>query len=48
MVKQSNKTHNERLVEIEEEMLYLVEVLNSIWFLEKRLEEVAKKGDGLG
>ena len=43
VVKQSSKTHNERLVKLEEQMLYLVEVPNSIRFLEKRFEEVAKK-----
>ena len=42
MAKQSSRTHIEQLVGI-----YLVEVPNSIRFLEKRLEDVAKKTDGI-
>lgn len=37
------KTHNEWLVEIEEQMLYLVEVPNSNSSLETRLNEISKK-----
>ena len=44
-VVKSSKTHNEWLIGLEEQMLYLVEVPNFIRFLEKRLEEVAKKVD---
>ena len=47
VAKQSSKTHNERLVGIEEQVLYLVEVPNSIWFLEQRLEDIAKKANGI-
>ena len=47
VAKQSSKTHNERLMRIEEQMLYLVEVPDSIRFLEQRLEDIAKKVDGI-
>ena len=47
VAKQSSKTHDERLVGIEEQMLYLVEVPDSIRFLEQRLEDIAKKADGI-
>ncbi|KAA0050282.1 uncharacterized protein E5676_scaffold3369G00010 [Cucumis melo var. makuwa] len=42
---QSGKTQKDRLVELEEQMLYLTEVLDSIRFLESRLEEIAEKTD---
>ena len=45
--KQMGKTHNERLVEIKEQMLYLVEVLDSINLLETRLNEISKKVDAI-
>ena len=45
--KQMEKTHNERLVQIEEHMLYLVEVPNSISSLETRLNEILKKIDAI-
>ncbi|TYK28632.1 uncharacterized protein E5676_scaffold2030G00580 [Cucumis melo var. makuwa] len=41
----SGKAQRDRLVELEEQMLYLVEVPNSIRFLESRLEEIAEKAD---
>ena len=37
------KTHEERLVGIEEQMLHLMEVPDSIRFIEEWLEEVAKR-----
>ena len=45
--KQMGKTHNERLVEIKEQMLYLVEVPDSINLLETRLNEISKKVDAI-
>ena len=45
--KQMGKTHNERLMEIEEQMLYLVEVPDSISSLETRLDEISKKVDAI-
>ncbi|KAA0025805.1 senescence-specific cysteine protease sag39 [Cucumis melo var. makuwa] len=39
----SSKAQRDRLVELEEQMLYLVEVPDSIRFLESRLEEIAEK-----
>ena len=42
---QSGKTQKDRLVELEEQMLYLTEVLDSIRFLKSRLEEIAEKTD---
>ena len=47
VAKQSSKTHDERLVGIEEQMLYLVEVPDSIRFLEQRLEDIAMKANGI-
>ena len=47
VVKQSSKTHNERLVGLKEQMLYLVGVLDSISLFEKRLEEIFKKVNGI-
>ncbi|KAA0055118.1 senescence-specific cysteine protease sag39 [Cucumis melo var. makuwa] len=41
----SSKAQRDRLVELEEQMLYLVEVSDSIRFLESRLEENAEKTD---
>ncbi|KAA0055407.1 uncharacterized protein E5676_scaffold1428G00300 [Cucumis melo var. makuwa] len=41
----SGKAQRDRLVELEEQMLYLVEVPDSIRFLESRLEEIAEKND---
>ncbi|TYK04995.1 senescence-specific cysteine protease sag39 [Cucumis melo var. makuwa] len=41
----SGKIQRDRLVELEEQMLYLVEVSDSIRFLESRLEEIAEKID---
>ncbi|TYK16922.1 uncharacterized protein E5676_scaffold130G00580 [Cucumis melo var. makuwa] len=41
----SGKAQRDRLVELEEQMLYLVEVPDSIHFLESRLEEIAEKTD---
>ncbi|KAA0066437.1 uncharacterized protein E6C27_scaffold21G005300 [Cucumis melo var. makuwa] len=39
----SSKAQRDRLVELEEQMLYLVEVPDSIRFLESRLVEIAEK-----
>ncbi|KAA0057354.1 uncharacterized protein E5676_scaffold216G00090 [Cucumis melo var. makuwa] len=39
----SGKSQRDRLVEIEEQMLYLVEVPDSIRYLESRLDEVSEK-----
>ncbi|KAA0056664.1 senescence-specific cysteine protease sag39 [Cucumis melo var. makuwa] len=39
------KVQRDRLIELEEQMLYLAEVPNSIRFLEFRLEEIAEKID---
>ncbi|KAA0040334.1 uncharacterized protein E5676_scaffold142G004340 [Cucumis melo var. makuwa] len=39
----SNKAQKDRLVELEEQMLYLVEVPDSIRYLESRLDEISKK-----
>ena len=47
VAKQSSKTHNERLMGIEEQMLYLVEVPDSIQFLEQQLKDIAKNVDGI-
>ncbi|XP_031745591.1 uncharacterized protein LOC116406038 isoform X1 [Cucumis sativus] len=44
-VKRTGKTHEERLVVIEEQMLHLKEVSDSIRFMEERLEKVAKRVD---
>ncbi|KAA0057277.1 polyprotein [Cucumis melo var. makuwa] len=41
----SGKAQRDRLVELEEQMLYLAEVLDSIRFLESRLEEITEKTD---
>ncbi|KAA0043298.1 uncharacterized protein E5676_scaffold129G00780 [Cucumis melo var. makuwa] len=41
----SGKTQKDRLVELEEQMLYLVEVPDSIRFLESRLKEISEKAD---
>ncbi|KAA0046219.1 uncharacterized protein E6C27_scaffold284G00070 [Cucumis melo var. makuwa] len=41
----SGKAQRDRLVELEEQMLYLVKVPDSIRFLESRLEEIAEKTD---
>ncbi|KAA0044660.1 reverse transcriptase [Cucumis melo var. makuwa] len=41
----SGKAQRDRLVELKEQMLYLVEVPDSIRFLESRLEEIAEKTD---
>ena len=45
--KRASKTHEERLVGIEVQMLHLMEVPDSIRFLEQRLEDIAKKVDGI-
>ncbi|KAA0061968.1 uncharacterized protein E6C27_scaffold89G002630 [Cucumis melo var. makuwa] len=42
---QSGKAQRDRLVELEEQMLYLVKVPDSICFLESRLEEIAEKSN---
>ncbi|TYK23962.1 reverse transcriptase [Cucumis melo var. makuwa] len=42
---QSGKAQRDRLVELEEQMLYLVKVPDSICFLEFRLEEIAEKSN---
>ncbi|TYK23892.1 hypothetical protein E5676_scaffold419G00720 [Cucumis melo var. makuwa] len=42
---QLGKVQKDRLVELEEQMLYLVEVSDSICFLESRLEESFEKVD---
>ncbi|KAA0055059.1 senescence-specific cysteine protease sag39 [Cucumis melo var. makuwa] len=39
----SSKAQKDRLVELEEHMLYLVEVSDSIRYLESRLDEIFKK-----
>ncbi|KAA0063458.1 uncharacterized protein E5676_scaffold110G00320 [Cucumis melo var. makuwa] len=39
----SGKAQKDRLVELEEQMLYLVEVPNSIRYLESRLDEISEK-----
>uniref|UniRef100_A0A9I9EHE8 Uncharacterized protein n=1 Tax=Cucumis melo TaxID=3656 RepID=A0A9I9EHE8_CUCME len=39
----SGKDQKDRLVELEEQMLYLVEVPDSIRYLESRLEEISDK-----
>ncbi|KAA0041962.1 reverse transcriptase [Cucumis melo var. makuwa] len=44
-VNPSGKAQRDRLVELEEQMLYLVEVPDSIHFLESHLEEIAEKTD---
>ncbi|TYK28786.1 senescence-specific cysteine protease sag39 [Cucumis melo var. makuwa] len=41
----SSKAQRDRLVELEEQLLYLAEVSDSIRFLESRLEEIAEKTD---
>ncbi|KAA0065910.1 senescence-specific cysteine protease sag39 [Cucumis melo var. makuwa] len=41
----SGKSQKDRLVEIEEQMLYLVEVPDSIRYLESRLDEISEKID---
>ncbi|KAA0067252.1 uncharacterized protein E5676_scaffold231G00330 [Cucumis melo var. makuwa] len=41
----SGKAQKDRLVEIEEQMLYLVEVPDSIRYLESRLDEISEKTD---
>ncbi|KAA0052266.1 uncharacterized protein E6C27_scaffold207G00900 [Cucumis melo var. makuwa] len=41
----SGKAQKDRLVELEEQMLYLVEVPNSIRYLESRLDEISAKTD---
>ncbi|KAA0046343.1 uncharacterized protein E5676_scaffold426G00500 [Cucumis melo var. makuwa] len=41
----SDKAQRDRLVELEEQMLYLAEVPDSIRFLESRLEEITEKTD---
>ena len=38
-----NKSHVDRLVEIEEQMQYLLEVPDSIRFLDERVKELADK-----
>ena len=45
MMNQSDKAQKNRLVELEEQMLYLIEVPDSIRFLESHLEEIAEKTD---
>ncbi|TYK18539.1 uncharacterized protein E5676_scaffold119G00390 [Cucumis melo var. makuwa] len=44
-VNPSGKAQRNRLVELEEQMLYLVEVLDSICYLESRLKEIFEKAD---
>ncbi|TYK14923.1 uncharacterized protein E5676_scaffold1623G00160 [Cucumis melo var. makuwa] len=41
----SGKAQKDRLVELEEQMLYLVEVPNSIRYLESHVEEIFEKTD---
>ncbi|KAA0043588.1 senescence-specific cysteine protease sag39 [Cucumis melo var. makuwa] len=41
----SGKTQKDRLVELEEQMLYLVQVPDSICYLESRLNEISEKTD---
>ncbi|KAA0039111.1 uncharacterized protein E6C27_scaffold84G002140 [Cucumis melo var. makuwa] len=41
----SGKAQRDRLVEIEEQMLYLVEVPDSIRYLESRVDEISEKAD---
>ncbi|KAA0033331.1 uncharacterized protein E6C27_scaffold845G001500 [Cucumis melo var. makuwa] len=43
----SGKAQKDRLVELEEQMLYLVEVPDSIRYLESRLDEISKKTDAI-
>ncbi|TYK15849.1 uncharacterized protein E5676_scaffold637G00250 [Cucumis melo var. makuwa] len=45
MTNQSDKVQKDRLVELEEQMLYLMEVSDSIHFLESHLKEISKKVD---
>ncbi|KAA0047380.1 uncharacterized protein E5676_scaffold363G00340 [Cucumis melo var. makuwa] len=41
----SDKAQRDRLVEIDEQMLYLVEVPDSIRYLESRVDEISEKAD---
>ncbi|KAA0066694.1 uncharacterized protein E5676_scaffold384G00210 [Cucumis melo var. makuwa] len=43
----SGKAQKDRLVELEEQMLYLVEVSDSIRYLESRLDEISEKTDAI-
>ncbi|KAA0050163.1 uncharacterized protein E6C27_scaffold675G001960 [Cucumis melo var. makuwa] len=43
----SGKAQKDRLVELEEQMLYLVEVPDSIRYLESRLDEISEKTDAI-
>ena len=43
--KRVSKTHEERLVGIEEQMLHLMEIPNSIRFMEERIEEVSERAE---
>ena len=43
LTKQLNKSHADRLVEIEEQMQYLQEVPDSIRFLDEQVKELADK-----
>ncbi|KAA0054437.1 uncharacterized protein E6C27_scaffold24G001940 [Cucumis melo var. makuwa] len=45
MTNQAGKAQRDQLVELEEQMLYLVEVPDSIRYLESRLEEISEKAD---
>ena len=45
--KRACKTHEERVVGIEKQMLHLMEVPDSIRFIKERLEEVAKRADAV-
>ena len=45
--KRASKTHEERLVGIEEQMLHLMGVPDSIRFMEERLEEVVERVDAV-
>ena len=45
--KRASKTHEEWLVEIEEQIIHLMEVLGSIRLMEERLEEVSERADAV-
>ena len=45
--KRASKTHEERLVGIEEQILHLMEVPGSIRLMEERLEEVSERADAV-
>ena len=45
--KQLGKTYADRLVELEEEMFYLVEVPDSVCFLETCIQEISEKANSI-